>query len=707
MTATCRLSTIFSAEVVGYSHLMAAHDQSTLILGAMDRLAVDRPGYSGLIKAGEEGMLERLKAYCGEIVDPKITKHRGRILKTTSDGMLVEFADPVEAVRCAVEVQQNIAERNAGTAVDKRLTFRIALDFCNVATDEAINICARLQALTDPGSVCISHAVHELIRDKLQYVFEDIGEYGVEKVVAPVRAYVMSAEAVAMVPCVIAQRSLASGQRWVSPRSAVIAASVAVTIGIWTAAWWSWFVGNSSTTPIQALVAANPPAPQLIDNAGDRTTQAPPVSEQPQLPSSASNQVQLPSPGSAHTPPRSTSIVVLPFANLANDPSQQYFADAMTDEFTSALSRISEIFVIARNTAFAYESKSRDSQEVGRELGVRYVLDGGVGRSGDQVWIDAQLIDVESTMQLWKEHFGTDFARLDEAEDNIILRLARIFGLDFVEPASAGLDRKTPVDPAARDLIMRGWAWYYRPYSTATWQEARRDFEQALEVDPASVDARIGLATILGGKLAEGWTPSLQQDAARAEELLGEALERDPKRSAAHFAMGVLRQMQNRLPEAQAEYEAAIALDHNRARAYLHLGQVLMFLGQPEAGAPPIEKAIRLNPYDPNIASAYWALGTCYLLRGQLDEAIAALKKAQAANARLWFPHLYLAGAFGLEGDLNEARLALAEATKLNPAVKSLARMRSQNPWLAHARHWDLQEQTLNVGLRRAGLPEE
>jgi adenylate cyclase len=169
----------------------------------------------------------------------------------------------------------------------------------------------------------------------------------------------------------------------------------------------------------------------------------------------------------------------------------------------------------------------------------------------------------------------------------------------------------------------------------------------------------------------------------------------------------VLRQMQNRLPEAQAEYEAAIALDHNHARAYLHLGQTLMFLGQPAAGAPHIERAIRLNPYDPNISIAYWALGTCYLLMGQLDEAINELRKARAANARLWFPHLYLAGAFGLESNLDEARLALAEATKLNPAIKSLARMRGQNPWLTNPRHWALQEQTLNVGLQRAGLPQE
>jgi adenylate cyclase len=697
MTATCSLATILNADVVGYSHLMGADEQSTLILAAIQRLAIDRPSYSGLIAAGEEGMLERLKAHRREVVDPKITEHRGRILKTTSDGMLVEFTNPVEAVRCAVEMQQGIAERNARTAADKRLTFRIAIDLGNVATDEAVSISTRLRALAEPGGVCISRAVRELVRDKLPYAFEDIGEHSFKNMAVPVQAYSMSTGAVASVPRVTAQRSPASGQRWVSPRSAVIAASVAVTVGIGTAAWWSWLGGNSSTAPIQLLGAANPLAPQVIGNASERRTQAPSASEQAQ---------SLP-PATAQTPPVPLSIVVLPFANLSNDPGQQYFADAITDELTRDLSRISEIFVIARNTAFAYDRKSLDPQEVGGELGVRYVLEGGVRRAGEQVWIDARLIDVNNATRLWEEQLETDRAGLVETQNKVTLRLARTFGLDLREPATLRLVWEISINPDARDLIMRGWEWSYRPYSTATWQEARRCFERALELDPGSVDARIGLATILGGKLAEGWTPSLQQDAARAEQLLGEALERDPNRSAAHFAMGVLRQMQNRLPEAQAEYEAAIALDHNHARAYLHLGQTLMFLGQPEAGAPHIETAIRLNPYDPNIGTAYWALGTSHLLVGQLDEAIDVLKKARAANSRLWFPHLYLAGAFGLDSNLDEARLALAESTKLNPAIKSLAQMRGQNPWLTNPRYWALQEQTLNVGLRRAGLPQE
>ncbi len=474
-------------------------------------------------------------------------------------------------------------------------------------------------------------------------------------------------------------------------------------------------------TPLASEQAQLPsPAPAQTPLASEQAqlpspapAQTPLASEQAQLPSPApaqplvSEQAQLPSPASSQTSLRPRSIVVLPFANLSNDPGQKYFADAITNELTSDISRISEIFVIARNTAFAPEFESPAAPELGRELNVRYVLEGGARQAGDQVWIDARLIDAETGTQSWEERLETDRAKIIEAENKITLRLAHTFGLDPMERATLRLDRERAVDPDAHDFVMRGWAWYYRPYSTATWQEARRDFERALELDSDSIEARIGLATILGGKLAEGWTPSLQQDAARAEKLLRDALERDPSRSAAHFAMGVLRQMQNRLPEAQAEYEAAIALDHNHARGYLHLGQTLMFLGHPEAGARYIATAIQLDPYDPNISTAYWALGACYLLLGQVDEAIDLLRKARAANDRVWFPHLYLAGALGLEGNLDEAKRALAEATKLNPAINSLARLRGQNPWLTNPRHWGLQEQTLNVGLQRAGLAQE
>jgi Tfp pilus assembly protein PilF len=266
------------------------------------------------------------------------------------------------------------------------------------------------------------------------------------------------------------------------------------------------------------------------------------------------------------------------------------------------------------------------------------------------------------------------------------------------------------VDPTTRDLIMRGWALYHLPYTPVRWQEARHDFEQALKADPRSNEARIGLASILATKLADGWSPVLQEDIPRAERLLLETIDNGSvsNRATAHFTLGVLRQLQDRLADAQAEFETAISLDHNNPRAYLHLGETLLYLGQPEAGIPPLEQAIRLNPADPNIAIAYWALGTCQLLLGRADQAIELLQTARAANDRWWVTYLYLAGAYGLRSDLDKARAAIAESLTLKPALTSLARMRIANPhWLGNQQYWALQEKTLNVGLRRAGFPDQ
>jgi tetratricopeptide (TPR) repeat protein len=266
------------------------------------------------------------------------------------------------------------------------------------------------------------------------------------------------------------------------------------------------------------------------------------------------------------------------------------------------------------------------------------------------------------------------------------------------------------VDPVARELIARGWAIYNLPYTLVNWQEARRDFEKALELDWQSSEARIGLASILSGKLADQWSPVLQEDPKRAEQLLAAVLDKGDvskrHKAEAHFTLGVLRQMQNRLSEAQNEFEAAISLDPDNARAYLHLGQTRLFLGKPEAAIPPLEQAIQLGPNDPKVAITYWALGTCQVLLGRVDQAIGLLQTARAADTRSWVPYFYLSGAYGLQGDLEHAKSALAESMRLKPAIKSLDRMRVENAWLSDSQYWALQEQTLNLGLRRAGLPD-
>ncbi len=400
------------------------------------------------------------------------------------------------------------------------------------------------------------------------------------------------------------------------------------------------------------------------------------------------------------------SIVVLPFTNLSSDPEQGYFADRITDDLTTDLSRIAGSFVIACSTAFTYKGKSVDVKQVSRELGVRYVLEGSVWRSGSRVRMNVQLIDAETGGHVWAERFETDRGNLAEAEDEIIGRLARTLNLELVEAVGRRIEQEGADAPDARDLVMRGWALFYRPRSAATLQDARRAFEQAYELDAQSVEARIGLATVLAATMLEGWSNSLPNDQARVEELLGEIFARGANDSMAHHAMAMLRRSQNRLTEARIEAERAVALDHNNSAALYQLGLAHMYLGQPEAGIPHVEKAIRLSPRDPRVSAMQYGLGSCHLLLGHFDQAIELFDRVRAASPRFWDVHMWLAGALGLKGDLDGAKAELGEARRLKPEVNSLARWRTCQPWTINPEYRELCEKTLNVGLSGAGFPE-
>ena len=404
---------------------------------------------------------------------------------------------------------------------------------------------------------------------------------------------------------------------------------------------------------------------------------------------------------------RRLSIVVLPFTNLSADPEQEYFADAITDDLTTDLSRISGSVVIAYSTAMAYRGRSADVRQIGHDLDVRYVLEGSVRRMGDQVEVNAQLIDAESGTHVWADRFNTDRRNLAEAQNEITGRLAHTLDLQLVEAAGRRIEQEKGADPDASDLAMRGWVLWFRPFSVATRQEAVRAFGRALEIDPQSVDAKIGLATILVSNLGIGLSHSPQQDGARAEQLLLQAIEQNANSSRAHEVLGTLRRIQNRLDEARVEFETAIALDRNNAHAMLGLGQTLMFLGHPADGVPEIERSLRLDPRDPNIAFGHWSLGSCHLLLGHLDKAADLLRQARAENPRVYFFQLYLAGALGLRGDIDEARAALTEAIRLKPEVTSLSRWKAAQPWIDNPAFAALRDSTLDAGLRRAGMPDD
>jgi adenylate cyclase len=641
-------------------------------------LAADVVGYSRLMGADEERTHEHLKAHRVQLVDPKIKQHHGRIVKTTGDGMLVEFSSVVDAVRCAVEIQRAMADRNINIEENERITFRMGVNLGDVIAEDGdiygdgVNIAARLETLAEPGGICISRTVRDHIRDKLPYTFEDLGDQSVKNIARPVRVYAMGPEAIALLPHVPTPEqttSESSGSR--AKRRLITAGIIAVISIVATGVWWQWPQKASPTAAVQV-----PAATEVRGLAATAVASA----AAPRL-----------------------SIVVLPFTNLSNDPDQEYFVDGITDDLTTDLSQISDSFVIARNTAFGYKGKAVDAKQIARELGVRYVLEGSVRRMGDQVQVNVQMIDGETGTHVWADRFETDRRNLAEAQSQITGRLARTLQLELVRDAARRIEQERSINPDARDLVMRGWAWWYAPRSKASMREAQAAFEKALEIDPRSVDAKIGLGLVLTNNVDNGFSSSVQDDERRAEQLLLEATGQDPNRSMAHAAMGFLRRIEGRDAEAQTELETAVALDRNNSWAIRHLGVTFMLTGQPGQCIPLVEKALNLNPRD---GFSYLNLGKCYLLLGQVDEAMPLLRKAAAMQPGLWMVHLKLAGALGLKGEIEEARAELAQLVKLKPEFNSIAKIRGWLPY-KNPQFQVLHDRTLIQGLRNAGFPEE
>jgi adenylate cyclase len=634
-------------------------------------LAADVAGYARLMGEDEEGTLAGLRAWRHEVADPRIRERHGRIIKSTGDGFLVEFQSVVDAVRCAVEMQRQMAERNADIPAERRIEFRIGINLGDIVAEDheifgdGVNVAARLEALADPAGICISRTVRDHIRDKLPYVFDDRGEQQVKNIARPVRVYGMTPEAVAATDLVAVPQ-----RRRVRAGDVVVFAAIAVVAaGGGSAVWW-----------LSSKQQATPSATVGLPAVSASTTTAP------------------------ATVPR-LSIVVLPFENLSHDPDQDYFADGITEDLTTDLSRIAGSFVIARNTAFSFKGKAVDPRQLGRDLGVHYVLEGSVRRSGDQVQVNVQLIDAETGAETWADRFDTDRRNLAEAQDQITGRLARTLNLELVQ--AVGRQIQNEPNPDAQDLIMRGWALYQRTQTAASREEAKFDFERALELDPKSYDAKLGIASALVVDLINGLSQHPDADETRAETLLSELLARNSNRSQLHTTIALLRRFQNRLPESRIEWQRAIELDPNNASAYGQLGVTLIYLGDPAAAVPLEEKRIRLNPEDPNIALAYWSLGLAHLLLGQNDEAVELLTKACAANPRVYYFHLDLAAALALQGHLDQAKSALAESLKLKPEINSMARQRARSAYTNNPAYVALAAKTVDIGLRKAGMPEE
>jgi TolB-like protein len=398
------------------------------------------------------------------------------------------------------------------------------------------------------------------------------------------------------------------------------------------------------------------------------------------------------------------SIVVLPFANLSDDPAQQYFADGITCELTTDLSRIPDMLVISRNTAFTYKNRAIDTRQIGRDLGVRCVLEGEVQRAGDQVRVTVQLIDAESDAHLWAERFAAEAGDLFALQDQITRRIAVALDLELVE-----LEALRQIEaPDTRDYILRGRAMRLRPPSRENRAEQVLLFERALALDPQSVGAQGWLAIELAARAVDLMTDTVAADIARAEDLAKRALGAAPRYSVARFAMAQVLRAQHRYGEAISEYEAVIALNRNWAHAYSHLGWCKFMTGLVEALIPAQEEAIRLSPRDPQIGLFYSRIGRAHLLQSRIDEAIIWCEKACNATPAAAIFRSFLASAWALKGEMARAVAELDEAHRLvgDDRYSSIARVRGVTPWGAPAIS-KLAEATYLAGLRMAGMPEE
>jgi len=449
-------------------------------------LAADIAGYSRLMGADEEGTLAQLKAHRRDLIDPKIAEHRGRIVKTTGDGMLVEFASVVDALRCAVEVQRAMVGRNAEVAREKRIEFRIGINVGDIIIDggdiygDGVNVAARLEGVAEPGGICVSGWVLEATQHKVDVTFKDAGERQLKNIARPVRAYHVE-------------------------------------------------IGGKSATQRAAPTLSLPDKP---------------------------------------------SIAVLPFNNMSGDPDQEYFSDGVVEEITTALARMHWLFVIARNSSFTYKGRAVDVKQVGRELGVRYVLEGSVRRSGSRVRVTAQLIEADTGHHLAAETYDRELADLFELQDEIATTIAGAIEPEMLKYERNRIASQPRHDQDAYELFQRG-QWHHYRHTKADNIEAQDSFRRALAIAPEYQQAMAALGLALCNAAYLNWSDDPERCYREAFELAQRAITLEPRDPAAHFVMGLVCMWTSRFDRSMAEMKEAIKLNPSFAAAYCVLGACL------------------------------------------------------------------------------------------------------------------------------------
>jgi TolB-like protein/class 3 adenylate cyclase len=590
MAATRRLAAILAADVVGYSRLMGED---------------------------EEGTLAALKTLWRDLSDPKIKEHHGRIVKTTGDGLLVEFASVVDAVRCAVDVQREMAARNADVPAKRRIEFRIGINLGDIIKDrgdifgDGVNVAARLEALAEPGGICVNRVVRDQVRDRLDIAFEDMGEQQVKNIARPVRAF--------------------------------------------------------------RVVAEDKPVPELSEP----------------LPTLAL--------------PDKPSIAVLPFQNMSGDPEQEYFADGMVEEIITAISRLPWLFVIARNSSFAYKGKSPDVRQVGRELGVRYVLEGSVRKAGNRVRITGQLVDTIAGAHIWGDRFDGTFDDIFELQDQVASGVVGAIEPRLRQSEIERATRKPTASLDAYDLYLRALA-QFNNFTEEGMREAVTLLTQALAIDPsyAPAAAMVGVCRVL--ERQQGWGPVSDAqvgESVQLARLAAEAGKDDP--DTLWMAAFTLSVFAGEHESAASAIDRALTLNPNSAQAWSASGWVSSYRNRPAPAIEAFQRAIRLSPLDPLSWGFTSGLAFANMIAGRFEESIELADRCSREKPRYTSVLRFKIACCAHLGRIEEAREALDRLLELQPGLTIAG-------WKAsYAASFLLPEimAKYQEGLRKAGLPEQ
>jgi adenylate cyclase len=636
-------------------------------------LVADVVGYSRLAGTDEDRILARLRTLRSDLIDPIISVHHGRIVKRTGDGSIIEFRSVVDAVRCAIEVQSGMIERNAGLPPEKRIEFRVGIHLGDVVEEsdgdlmgDGVNIASRLEGIAKPGAICLSEQAYWQVKGRLEMAVSDLGATQLKNIAEPIHVYSLEVGQPAQPKPVVAVAAAKlesaapapQARAWLSKGPALAAALALVLLAAGALAWRAGYAPRFMAASVDDKLAH---APRL-------------------------------------------SIVVLPFENLSGDKEQDYFADGITDDLTTDLSHLAGSFVIARNTAFTYKGKPVDVKQIGRELGVRYLLEGSVRRLGDKVEINAQLISTETGAHVWADRFDGDRSKLGDLQVEVVSRLANSLGVELVKAEALRSIRERATNPDADDIAMRAAAM---ANTTGDSKSVNKDVielnERALALDPQNESAMVSLSFALNDRAGNLWSEDPAADTARAEKLADSALALQPDDAWAHNAKAQVFFTKRQWKAAISQAEAALADDPNNASAHANLSFWNMFLGRSEDGFAGLETALRLSPRDPNVA--WWQFEMCHLHThlAQWEKAIEWCGKSIAGGNDAMFPYVDLSAANAWAGHDKEAKETVAQLRKLYPdfTVQSWAGIHwSDDPT------FNAQYQRIVEGLRKAGLPE-